>query len=161
MRAPKAGDERMFWTSDWAWGLPVLVLTVVGHVCALVLLGMTLGRIVPRRGARRIPIVFIVAVAFTALAAASLHGFEAALWAAVFVSLGALPDMHDAMLYSLGAITSYGHVSIYLEDRWKLLGAIEAVNGLILFGLTTAFLFAAIQGMSPVRAAWNSWDAPS
>jgi hypothetical protein len=41
-------------------------------------------------------------------------------------------------------MTSYRHAGVYLEDRWQLLGVIEAVNGVILFGLTTAFLFAAI-----------------
>jgi hypothetical protein len=55
------------------------------------------------------------------------------------------------MLYSLSAITSYGHSSIFLAERWKLLGAIEAMNGLILFGLTTAFLFAAIDEVRPIR----------
>jgi hypothetical protein len=59
--------------------------------------------------------------------------------------LGALPAWAPAMLYSLEAIASFGHARIYLADRWELLGAIEAVNGLILLGLTTAFLFAAIQ----------------
>jgi hypothetical protein len=48
-------------------------------------------------------------------------------------------------------MTSYGHADVYLEDRWQLLGAIEAVNGVILFGLTTAFLFAAIQQVWPLR----------
>ena len=57
------------------------------------------------------------------------------------------------MLYSLSAITSYGHVGIYLEARWSLLGAIEAMNGLILFGLTTAFLYAAIALVRPKRSA--------
>ena len=38
------------------------------------------------------------------------------------------------MLYSVSAITSYGHADVYLEDRWQLLGAIEAVNGVILLG---------------------------
>ncbi len=55
------------------------------------------------------------------------------------------------MLYSLGAITSYGHAPVFLEGRWRLLGAIEAVNGMILFGLTTAFLFAAIHEVWPLR----------
>ena len=55
------------------------------------------------------------------------------------------------MLYSVSAMTSYGHANVYLEDRWQLLGAIEAVNGVILFGLTTAFLFAAIQQLWPLR----------
>ena len=45
------------------------------------------------------------------------------------------------MLYSLNAITSYGHESLALDDRWQLMGAMEALNGWLLFGLTTAFLF--------------------
>ena len=56
-----------------------------------------------------------------------------------------------AKLYSVNAITSYGHADVYLEGRWQLLGAIEAVNGVILFGLTAAFLFAAIQEVWPLR----------
>ena len=55
------------------------------------------------------------------------------------------------MLYSVSAMTSYGHADVYLEDRWQPLGAIEAVNGVILFGLTTAFLFAAIQQVWPLQ----------
>jgi hypothetical protein len=56
-----------------------------------------------------------------------------------------LPDNKSAVLYSLGAMTTYGHATLFLEDRWALLGAIEALNGVLLFGLTTAFLFAIIQ----------------
>jgi hypothetical protein len=49
------------------------------------------------------------------------------------------------MLYSLNAMTSYGHENLSLEDHWHLLGALEALNGTLLFGLSTAFLFAVIQ----------------
>jgi hypothetical protein len=93
---------------------------------------------------------FVTFVALTALATAGLIALEAAAWAALYVWLGALPDQRAAMLYSLGAMTSYGHVAIFLEDRWSLLGAIEAVNGLILFGLTNAFLLAVIQQVWPL-----------
>ena len=146
----------MLWSTDWAWGLPLLVLTVVAHVFAMVQLSEAIVSLARPRDGQRQEGRFTAAVAFTALGAACLHGVEAGLWAAVYVSVGAMPDLHDAMLYSLGAITSYGHVDIYLADRWKLLGAIEAVNGLILFGLTTAFLFAAIQQVSPIRARGDS-----
>jgi hypothetical protein len=88
---------------------------------------------------------FVIFVAFAALASAVYLAIEAAAWAFLYLWLGALPAWAPAMLYSLEAITSFGHAQIYLADRWQLLGAIEAVNGLILFGLTTAFLFAAIQ----------------
>ena len=93
---------------------------------------------------------FVVFVALVALASAVYLGLEAAAWAGLYLWLGALPDWRDAMLYSLGAITSYGHAPIFLEDQWRLLGAIEAVNGLILFGLTTAFLYAAIHAVWPL-----------
>ncbi len=74
-----------------------------------------------------------------------------AAWAGLHVWLGALPDWRDAALYSLNAITSYGHDQLFLKDQWGLLGAIEAVNGLILFSLTTAFLYAAIHEIWPLR----------
>jgi hypothetical protein len=142
----------MSWGYNWAWGLPMLVLTVVAHVCALMLISATLVITVPREKGGRTPSGFVVAVALTAPSAAILHGLEAAAWATLYLGVGALTSVRSAMLYSLGAITSYGHADIFLEDRWQLLGAIEAVNGLILFGLTTAFLFAAIQQVWPVGA---------
>jgi len=49
------------------------------------------------------------------------------------------------MLYSLSAMTSYGHANLFLEEQWQLMGALEALNGMLLFGLTTAVLFAMIQ----------------
>jgi hypothetical protein len=147
------GWESLSWIADWAWGLPLLILTVVLHITVFLTMVRALvhrtrsGRGKHSRG------YFIVVMALIALAAAALHSFEASLWAMLYMSLGALPDGVAAMLYSLGAITSYGHADVYLEDRWKLLGALEAMNGLILFGLTTAFLFSAIEELRPVRRA--------
>jgi len=54
-------------------------------------------------------------------------------------------DGKAAILYSLSAMTSYGHANLSLESDWQLMGAVEALNGLLLFGLTTAFLFGMIQ----------------
>jgi hypothetical protein len=42
-------------------------------------------------------------------------------------------------------MTTYGHESVSLEQHWQMMGALEALNGMLLFGLTTAFLFAMIQ----------------
>jgi hypothetical protein len=42
-------------------------------------------------------------------------------------------------------MTTYGHANLYLAQRWQLIGALEALNGTILFGLTTAFLFMVLQ----------------
>ena len=137
---------RAEWRADWAWGLPLIVLTVVIHVLSLGLINQRGVRLLRHMTERRHPmLVFAQVMGTTTLLATSLHALEAGIWAASYRSLGALPDYKSAMLYSLNAITSYGHESLFLEPHWQLMGAIEALNGCLLFGLTTAFLFAMIQ----------------
>jgi MFS superfamily sulfate permease-like transporter len=139
------------WVGDWAWSLPLIVLTVVIHVCGLAIIGErvvdALGESVDRR---RFMFKFAVVMAVTSLLATVLHGIEGGIWAAAYRFLGALPDIRTAMLYSLSAMTSYGHANLFLEERWQLMGALEALNGMLLFGLTTAFLFAMIQRVWPI-----------
>jgi hypothetical protein len=60
-------------------------------------------------------------------------------------------DDKSAMLNSLEAITTYGHNDLYLADHWRLMGALEALNGMLLFGLMTAFLYGLIQRVWPVE----------
>src|SRR6185312_7439921 len=134
------------WRADWAWGVPLIVLTVVIHVLALGLLDERGVRVFSRHTERRDPLLeFVAMMGITTVYATVLHAFEAGMWAALYQFLGALPDFKTAMLYSISAITSYGHENLLLQSHWQLLGAIEALNGCLLFGLTTAFLFGMIQ----------------
>lgn len=61
-----------------------------------------------------------------------------------------MPNSKSAMLYSLSALASYGHANVFLTRRWQMLGALESLNGMLLFGLTTAFLFSMIQRVWPL-----------
>ena len=134
------------WSADWAWGLPLIVVTVVLHVLCLGLMNQTVSKVLHRFVRHPHDTgVFVMVVAGATLLATWLHGFEAILWAAAYRHLNALPDNDSAVLYSLSAITSYGHANLVLESRWQLMGALEALNGWLLFGLTTAFLFALIN----------------
>jgi uncharacterized membrane protein YcfT len=135
------------WGVDWAWSVPLIVLCVVVHVCGLWLVHARVVRIHTRR---RSMLKFAVIMATAVLVATMLHAVEGALWAATYRILGALPDNASAMLYSISAMTSYGHSNLDLEGRWQMMGALEALNGMLLFGLTTAFLFAMIQIVSPL-----------
>jgi hypothetical protein len=132
------------WGVDWAWGLPLIILTVIFHVYSLGLVGDVSLRL-KQTVEFRFTFVSVFAVGGTALAATLLHGIEAFSWAIAYRLLGASMNFKSAMLYSMSAITSYGHANLYLEPRWQLLGTLEALNGWIVFGLTTAFLFAVIQ----------------
>ncbi len=139
-------EPHMAWTGDWAWGLPLIVTTVVIHVLGLGLVSRGTGRLAGAKIEHRHPMAtFVIVMGATTLLATSLHALEAGIWGSAYLLLGALPDARTAMLYSLSAMTSYGHSNIFLEDHWRLMGALEALNGWLLFGLTTAFLFGVIE----------------
>jgi hypothetical protein len=130
--------------------LPLLVVTVVIHAFVLRIIDRRVSFVLdssPKNRLLRMALWLIVLV--VALCAAILHGSEVAIWAAAYVLLGALPDRKTAMLYSMNAMTTYGHVDLHLAPHWQLMGALEALNGLILFGLTTAFLFTVMQKVWP------------
>ncbi len=139
------------WSANWAWGLPLIVLTVVIHVLGLGVIRQTVLKTFECGiDHRHQAVVFAAALGGTTLSATVLHGIEAGIWAATYRILGALPDSKTAMLYSLNAITSYGHIELDLASHWHLMGALEALNGWLLFGLTTAFLFAVIEQFGPL-----------
>jgi hypothetical protein len=140
------------WSGNWAWGLPIIVLTVLVHGFGLVLIHeYVVDGLARRLRARRSTTIFAAVLAATVLLLTTLHGIEAAVWAAAYLGLGALDDARGAMLFSLNAMTTYGHDNLDLESHWRLMGALEALNGMILFGLTTAFLFSALQDAWPSR----------
>ena len=139
------------WHADWAWSLPLIVLTVVIHVLGLGLINERVVRVLSGIMDRRhFTGMFVIIMGAVALLATILHGLEAIVWALAYRFLGALPDNNSAVLYSLSAITTYGHANIFLDPHWQLMGALEALNGILLFGLTTAFLFAMIQEVWPL-----------
>jgi len=134
------------WGSNWAWGLPLIVCTVIFHSYSLGLLNTEVTTKLSRR--ERLSVPFSVPsflIGATALALTVLHAMEGFMWAAAYRLLGASMDFKSAMLYSLNALTSYGHEELHLAPHWKMMGALEALNGWILFGLTTAFLFTVVQ----------------
>jgi hypothetical protein len=140
----------MAWGFDWVWSLPLIVGTLVFHVIALGYIAQLGERIlVKRRATQSLLLEFVITMGPTVLMATLLLAFDAAVWATTYRILGASPNMAHAMLYSLSAITSYGHADVFLEPKWQLMGALEAVNGTLLFGLTTAFLFAVLQRVWP------------
>jgi hypothetical protein len=141
------------WEASWAWGLPLIVLTVVMHVIGLALIRAGFTRAFRNRPVGRGLSVlrFASVMGMTMALITALHVVQAATWAAAYVLLGALPTARQAMLYSVGAMTTYGHATVFLAPEWQMLGALEALNGMMLFGLSTAFLYGMVQRAWPAR----------
>ena len=151
----------MFWVADWAWSLPLILLTVVIHVFGLTIINESVVRIMSGTTHRRSVIpIFVIVMCIAVLLMTALHTIEASAWAGAYRLLGALPDHKTAILYSLGAMTTFGHATLFLEQQWQMMGVLEALNGVLLFGLTTAFLFAMIQEVRGIRSRQGRHATP-
>jgi len=94
-------DDASAWDGNWAWSLPLIIITVIFHVIGLVLINERVIR--SRRflaSGRRFLLAFPMILGAATLVAILLHAAEAAIWAFVYQSLGALPDGKSSMLYS-------------------------------------------------------------
>jgi hypothetical protein len=71
------------------------------------------------------------------------------------------PDNKMAMLYSLGAMTGFGAGNLSLPPHWQMMGVLQSLAGLLLFGLTTAFMFAMFQSVWPSQSPAGGGSMPA
>jgi hypothetical protein len=86
----------------------------------------------------------------TILLALGSHLAEISLWAFVLDTSGAVADIGAAIYSSAGSYTTAGS-DIGLSPEWKLLGPFEAVDGMLMFGVSTAFIFAVLNRLIHAR----------
>ena len=137
--------------ASWSVGLALIVLTIAIHTTAVVVMAFGLEtRIrarVDKHKAERLRAVptMISHIGAVALILAALHGVEGLLWALAYWGLGALDSVTDASVYALATMTTFDVQGLTVPARFQMLSALQAVNGVLLFGISTAFLFAVIQ----------------
>ena len=138
------------WDSNWYWSLVLIALTIAFQGVAVVLISNA-SRLfweTPARAdlsERHQTSVAIGVIVGVALSLAIAHGMEAAMWAFAYLQLGAVGTPAGAMLYSLDSLTTRGSSGFGLESRWRMMGAMESLDGMLLFGISTAFLFSVMQ----------------
>ncbi len=84
-----------------------------------------------------------LALAMTLMTVGNL--VQITLWGALFVWLGEFSALYDAVYHSGVNFTSLGYGDIVMSQRWKLLGPLEAVNGILMLGMSGAALMAMLQ----------------
>lgn len=68
------------------------------------------------------------------------HGIVIWGWAELFIRVGALPNLEEALYFSSVAYSTLGFGDVLLPGEWRLLSGAIAADGLLLFGLSAAFL---------------------
>ena len=80
-----------------------------------------------------------------------LHMIETSTWAVFYYTRSLFSDFETSLYFSLTSYTTIGYGDVLLPQRWRLLGAIEGISGVLLCGISTAFIFAVMSAMLQFR----------
>lgn len=72
------------------------------------------------------------------------HMLQFMIWAGLFILLGEFSDFNTAFYHSMVNFSSLGYGDIVMSESWRLLGALEACNGVLMFGLSAGVMLAAM-----------------
>ena len=82
------------------------------------------------------------------------------LWGALFLWLGEFEQAYDAVYHSAVNFSSLGYGDIVMTRERRLLGPLEAVNGVLMLGMSAATLMAIVQHMITQLSGARPNDGP-
>jgi len=143
---------------SWRWGLSIIALTIVIHAAAVVMMAFAGVRLRARLETRGVDLWSLIAIQIGAIGVIGLllivlHAIECGIWAAAYLWLGALDAPRDALLFSVDSMSTRGASGLTLQRHWQMMGALEAFDGILLFGVSTAYIFAVMQAYWSMLAA--------
>jgi hypothetical protein len=131
-----------------AIGIGMIALTIVINVSGIVLwlkyLALSLEQHVKENTQPKLFQVILTTVIVLLI----IHLIQAFLWAVLYLLLpghSGLDNLHDAFYFSTITITTLGYGDVTLNEQWRLLSGLESMIGIIVFGMSTAIIFAVIQ----------------
>ena len=145
----------MFYNPDYFHGQVVVGLipslaNIAVHAIVMALVSWTAHRTSlatsAAHGPIRIAATMMAAVAVLMLA----HIIEIALWAATYMVLAVAPDQTDAFYLAFVNYTTLGYGDVLPTRRWRLLGPMAAMNGVLLFGWSTAVIYDLLRTVTQV-----------
>ena len=134
-----------------AFGIVVVLCTIMIHALALaatvtlVRREQRIGHVGESFGTDLAIVLVAILIAFAA------HLIEIAVWAGLFVICGEFTAFGAAFDHSAVNYTTLGYGDVVMTPAWRLLGPLEAADGMLMFGVTTAMIFAVIQRLVRAR----------
>ena len=136
-------------------GLPIqlatatvmVLLTVMMHGAGLALLSRILRLEAREERSHHVAPLSVRSLVFTlglVLGLFLLHGLEIWAYAALYLLLEAVPDLSTAVYFSTITYAAIGYSDHYLLPGWRMVAAIEGINGLLLLGWSTALFVAVV-----------------
>ena len=135
-------------------GLPVLIFCVALQA---IFVGVTLRWFAQRRRTRANPTHWANVLLLSAVMLLMLFGnfMQMAGWAVLFLALGEFSDYATALYHSAVNFSTLGYGDVVMSPRWRLLGPVEAANGILMFGVSSAVMTASVIELLKAAQAKN------
>ena len=131
-------------------GTIVIGLTVLIHTFGLIAITHAMARLVAlfRMHGRRSRVLAMISVVMGLFAVMTA---EVWLWAGIYRMFGILSDFETALYFSTITFSTVGYGDVVPAHGWRVLAALEGINGFLLIGWSTAYLIAAGTRVGPFR----------
>ena len=126
-------------------GLGVLLACALSYGIATALTVNLLARLIRIGYTGRVFWKNLAVMIIISLVTAAAHLVQIALWAVALLMVGEISTFEKAFYCSAENYTALGYGDILFSEPWRLLGPLEAINGLLFFGLSTALMFAVMS----------------
>lgn len=137
--------------TELAFAFAIMAICVVIHSATLVNFSAWLITKRPEIGQRHAMVRYSVVLILAFFVLIALHLTETSIWAAFYFWRGLFPDFETSLYFSLGSYTTIGYGDVVLPQRWRMLGGIEGLSGVLLCGLSAAFVFAVVNSAFQFR----------
>ena len=121
-------------------GTVVSLVNIMIHALATIA-AISAARAVGLRKAPRPRSNLMAVMVATVLVLKAAHGLEIIVWTLCYVLLGAAPEGSDMLYFAFVNYTTLGYGDVTPVKPWQLLGPMAAMNGILMFGWSTAVLF--------------------
>ena len=141
-------------------GLPVILICLVLQALFISWCMRTYLRFRPYTRASNAVLPDILVLSAVMLLLMLGNCLQMALWAGLFMLLGEFDNFVTALYFSGVTFATLGYGDLVLSPPWRLLSALEAANGILMFGVSTAVMTAAINDVFKHNLARHTQQQP-
>jgi len=133
-------------------GVPSLANLII-HAVLLAVVVRTVRHLSGHGQARPAVLTDTLIIVATGILLVAGHFVEVLIWAGTYAIVGAAPPGTDLVYFAFSNYTTLGYGDVLPVPRWRLLGPMTALNGILLIGWSTALIFAIIRRGLPASPA--------
>jgi hypothetical protein len=126
------------------FGVAVSGCNIAIHALVMLVV-ISVARIAGETTAPRQSLRLVAVMIATVLVLMIAHFAEVFVWSLSYATVGAAPKGADLIYFAFVNYTTLGYGDVTPVERWRLLGPMTAMNGVLMFGWSTAVIFEVLQ----------------